>query len=197
MIKLGIFIIPNFYLRNKILNLKKKVKQQFGDQTYLAHLPHCTIYVLKTTDKNFKTIKKIKNIHLKYKKIFFIEKADVFNKDPITKKNTYIIKIKKNNFLKNLQNVILAKLSKYALKNNENYKNKVMKNNNRLYGYPFVKVNWKPHFTIASISINKDQFNFNKSFKKLHINKKQILNSVYIYQIKKDKHKFLCKINIK
>ena len=71
-----------------------------------------------------------------------------------------------------------------------------MNKNYRLYGYPFIKNNWKPHFTIASISQKKNQKNFINKFKLINIRRKHSLKDVSLFQIKKDKHEFICKIKI-
>ena len=199
MIKLGIFILPNSDIKKKILFLKNNVKKKFGIQTYLNHLPHCTMYVFQTSKRNFKKVKKIKkisSISVKTKKSFEINKTDIFINDPITKKNTYIIKVKKNIFLSSLQKMVLGLFSKYALKKKKVFSNKLINKNFRLFGYPFVGTNWKPHFTIASISKSKNQKNFINIFKSINIKNKQSLKSISLYQIKKDKHRFVCKIKI-
>ena len=98
MIKIGIFIIPNFYLKDQIINLKKNVKKRFGFQTYIDHLPHCTLYVFKSIGKNINNLKKIKNISLNEKNFFFLDKTDIFFNDPITKKIHLLLKLKKINF---------------------------------------------------------------------------------------------------
>ena len=67
MIKLGIFILPNSSIKKKILFFKKLCKKNFGVQTYLNHIPHCTMYVLKHQEK-FKEIKKIDRVLIKEKK---------------------------------------------------------------------------------------------------------------------------------
>tara|TARA_A100001015_G_C14703769_1_gene599311 strand:+ start:82 stop:672 length:591 start_codon:yes stop_codon:yes gene_type:complete len=196
MIKLGIFILPNSAIKKKILFLKNDVKKKFGIQTYLNHLPHCTMYVFQTSKKNIKNIKKIACISVKKKKSFEVNKTDIFINDPITKKNTYIIKVKKNVFLSTLQKMVLNLFSKYALKKKEGLSNKLMNKNSKLFGYPFIGTNWKPHFTIASISKSKNQKNFINNFKTINIKTKQSLKSISLYQIKKDKHRFICKIKI-
>ena len=61
MIKIGLFILPNYPTKQIVQNLKKKVKKQFGNHTYLKHLPHCSVYVFNTR-KNLDEIKKIKHI---------------------------------------------------------------------------------------------------------------------------------------
>ena len=133
---------------------------------------------------------------IKRKKTFEIDKTDIFFNDPITKKNTYIIKIKKNLFLSNLQKIILDLFSKFALKKKQRFNDNLMNKNYKLFGYPFIKKNWKPHFTIASISMKKNQKNFINKFKLINIRRKQSLKNIFLYQIKKDKHKFICKIKI-
>ena len=116
MIKLGIFILPNISIKKKILFLKNDVKKKFGMQTYLNHLPHCTMYVFQTSKKNLKKIKKITHISIKKNKSFEVNKTDIFLNDPITKRNTFIIKVKKNVFLSNLQNIFVNLFCKYAFK---------------------------------------------------------------------------------
>lgn len=196
MIKLGIFILPQASLKKKIYFLKNKVKKNFGSQTYLNHLPHCTIYVFQTPKKNLEEIKKIASLSLKKEKSYEIYKTDIFFNDPITKKNTFILKVKKSFFLSNLQKKIIDLFGKYALKNKQRFNNKLMSKNYRLYGYPFIKNNWKPHFTIASISIKKNQKNFINKFELIKIKSKQSLKNVSLFQIKKNKHEFICKIKI-
>ena len=196
MIKLGIFILPNSSLEKKIFFLKNKVKKNFGIQTYLNHLPHCTIYVFQATKKSFKEIKKIVRATIKQKKSYETFKTDIFINDPITKKNTFIIRVKKNIFLSKLQKKIIDLFGKYALKNKQKFNDKLMNKNYRLYGYPFIKNNWKPHFTIASISQKKNQKNFINKFKLINIRRKHSLKNVSLFQIKKDKHEFICKIKI-
>ena len=196
MIKLGIFILPNSSTKKKILFFKNNVKKNFGVQTYLNHIPHCTMYVFETSKKNLKEIKKINRVLIKRKKTFEIDKTDIFFNDPITKKNTYIIKLKKNLFLNNLQKIIVDLFSKFAQKKKQRFNDKLMNKNYKLFGYPFIKNNWKPHFTIASISMRKNQKNFINKFKLINIRRKQSLKNIFLYQIKKDKHKFICKIKI-
>ena len=116
MIKLGIFILPNISIKKKILFLKNDVKKKFGMQTYLNHLPHCTMYVFQTSKKNLKKIKKITHISIKKNKSFEVNKTDIFLNDPITKRNTFIIKVKKNVFLSNLQKIFVNLFCKYAFK---------------------------------------------------------------------------------
>ena len=196
MIKIGLFILPNYSTKKIVQNLKKIAKKKFGNQTYLDHLPHCSVYVFNTKKKNLNEIKKIKYMPISKSKAFTLEKTDIFYNDPITKKNTYFLKIKKNNFLKKLQKSVLKIFSKYSYKKKIRFGDKIMNKNYRSFGYPFINLNWKPHFTVASISLKKDQFKFIQDFKKISISKKLTLKNIYLYQIKRNKHKFICKIKI-
>ena len=198
MIKLGLFIIPQIKLKKKIISLKREVKKIFGNQTYLNHLPHCTLYVFKTSKKNMNLLKKIKKITVNYKRLIIMKKTDIFYKDPITKKNTYVIKVKKNKFLINLQKNILDNFTKYSLKTDNKFSNKKMFNNYNKFGYPYINTNWKPHYTIASISLKKNQNDFMKKYKKIKLTKKpSYLNRVCLYEIKKNQHKLICNIKVK
>ena len=60
MYKIAAFIKFNKKIENKILFQKKKVKDLFGDQTYLNHPVHLTLFTLK--------IKKISELKIFYKK---------------------------------------------------------------------------------------------------------------------------------
>ena len=196
MIKIGLFILPDYSTKRIIEDLKKTVKKKFGNQTYLDHLPHCTIYVFNTSKKNLKKIKKNRHIPISKSNTFILEKTDIFYNDPMTKKNTYFLKIKKNSFLKKLQKSVLENFSKYSYKKKLKFDNKIMNKNYRSFGYPFINLNWKPHFTIASISLNKEQFKFIQDFKKISISKSHSLKNIYLYEIKRNKHRFICKIKI-
>ena len=197
MIKIGIFIIPNQRLKKIILKFKKIVQKQFGNQIYLNHLPHCSLYVFETNKKNLKKIKKIKYLKNKTNKWFITKNTGIFMDDPITKRNTYILKIIKNKFLVNLQVQVLRAFSGYSQKKkNIKFLNNKMQHNYQLFGYPFIKFNWRPHYTIASISLKKDQSDFVELFKNFKFHYKQSLRNIFVYQIKKNKHNLISKIKI-
>ena len=56
-------------------------------------------------------------------------------------------------------------------------------------GYPFIRSNWKPRFTIASISQRIISQISSKNLKKLKL-KKNNTSTSHLYQIKKNNHKF-------
>ena len=170
MIKLGVFILPNRKLKNKILLRKKDIKKKFGNQKYLSHPPHCTLCVINSTNKSLNLIKKNEVFTSRYKR-----------------------KVKKNNFLKNLQLQICNKLKKYTVKGKKKFKNILMKKNYQRYGYPFVNTNWRPHFTIASISKSSTNKIYFKNFKNEKFNEiNQKISYIFFFQIKKNNHKLIC-----
>lgn len=193
MIKLGVFILPDKHLKIKIIKYKKLIKKNFGDQKYLTHLPHCTLCVLTVSKKSIKNIIKEKFFFRRTKQVYKVKNWDIFYKDPITKGNTIIFKIEKNKFLKELQFSILKILQPYILKNKTNFSNSKMRINFNKYGYPFVSSNWKPHYTVASLSKKvkkKDFLKILKSYKNTNIYQK--VRNIYFFQIKKNQHKLLC-----
>ena len=196
MIKLGVFLIPKNKLKKIIINLKREVKKNFGSQKYLSHPPHCTLCVLYVSNLFLQSMKK-KNLKVKHLKAFKIEKTDVFFNDPVTKGNTLILKIKKNKFLNSVQLQILKLIKKYLIKKTINFTNLKMKNNFKKYGYPFVNLNWLPHFTIASIAKKQNQKIFINNFKNFkNYIPKQKVKYIYFYKIKKQQHKFLWKTKL-
>ena len=198
MIKLGIFILPDKLLKLIIVRSKKIIKKNFGEQKYLSHLPHCTLCVLNVSNKSIIKIKKEKIFIGKLKKYYKVKNYEVFYNDPITKGNTIILKVDKNKVLKKLQLTILKSLQKYVLKTKSNYPTLNMQKNFNKYGYPFVNINWKPHYTIASLSKKVKVKNSLELVKKFKIkNKKQKLNNVHFFEIKKNQHKLLCIKKIK
>jgi hypothetical protein len=197
MIKIGIFILPDLRLKKEIINFKKKVKSSYGNQIYLDHLPHCSIFVFNTKKKYLKKINQEAKTDIKLRGNFQLDNTVIFQKDPITKGNTYIFKIKKNDFLKKLQKKIVKKFFNFPVKSKNIFKNKQMFNNFNKYGYPFINSNWKPHFTISSIHKNKNQKEFKKNFKKYKLNKRKLyLSKINLYLINKNKHKLICQIKI-
>ena len=138
-------------------------------------------------------IKKNEVFTSRYKREFKIEKSEIFFNDPITKGNTLIFKIKKNNFLKNLQLQICNKLKKYTVKDKKKFKNTLMKKNYQRFGYPFVNTNWRPHFTIASISKSFRNKIYLQNFKNEKFNKiNQKISYIFFFRIKKNNHKLIC-----
>ena len=78
MIKLGIFILPNYSIKRKILNKKKDIRKHFGKQKYLSHIPHCTVCVIYISENSINKIKKEMILEFKEKKYLKIEKFDIF-----------------------------------------------------------------------------------------------------------------------
>ena len=80
MIKIAAFIVPQDEIRKKILNLKKKVKKIYGEQPYLSHPPHCTLFTMNVSNQILKFKKNFKNINIRsnYKNTLLIKKTGIF-----------------------------------------------------------------------------------------------------------------------
>ena len=192
-------IKPKKELKEEALTLKKEIKRKFGNQTYLNHLVHLTMFDLKVkASKVVKLYKKeirIKNLNEKELKLI-VKKRFFFENDPITKKTTFIILIKKNKLLQNLQLNLLSMFQNIKLNKKNKFNKQPFKKNNNIYGYPFVNESWRPHITIGSIDKQyiKDIIfkNFLSSKKKFSENFKYI----YFYKYEKNKHHYLWRSKI-
>lgn len=183
----------------EVKGLKKLVGKKFGNQTYLKHLPHITIFDLKISKskltfnhKNKIKIKKLKKSHLK----LVLKKRNYFKSDPLTKKSTFVIFLKKTLILKAIQMKLLNRFKSIKLKKKFEFKDKNLKQNGLKYGYPFVKKSWKPHLTIVSI----DKKYFADPIFKNFLSKKEkfyeYFEFIYFYEFYKNKHFFLWKSKV-
>jgi len=192
-------IKPNKKIYKEVKKIKKEVFKKFGNQKYLDHFPHVTIFDLKVNKfsipKKFKNAIKINHLNMKDLQLSF-KKRYYFKTDPITQKCTFVIFIKKNQILKKIQLKLLEKFKDIKQKKNIRFKNDEFNKNNNKFGYPFVNKNWKPHLTIASMNkiyISDSLFkNFLKSKKHLQENFKY----VYFYKYSNGRHFFLWKSKI-
>ena len=155
MYKIAAFIEFDKKITNKILAQKKIVKKKFGNQTYLNHPVHLTLFTL-----NIKKITELKKIYFsdinqsKKKYNIYLTQPGIFYNDPLTGGHTFFYKIKKSKSLINLQLKHLDKINKKITvlkKKNNLLKLPVLKKNYKKYGFPFVGKIWIPHTTIASI----------------------------------------------
>ena len=151
--KIAIFIEPNYKLNINILYWKKIIKKDIGNQIYLNHPPHLTLFTLnikKLTCTNFLNIKKLIGQYKSFK--IKIKEASSFTNDPITKGQTLHYSLNKNIKLQVLQKKLLHLFKDFRLAGlKKNDLKGAMKTNYKKYGYPFCGKNWVPHFTIASI----------------------------------------------
>ena len=200
MIKIAAFIVPKKNIRKKIILIKKQVKKEFGNQPYLNHPPHCTLFTMNVikniiSNKKIRYPIKIKN-KSKVKSNVTILKTGLFNSDPLTGGKTIFFKIKKNVFLNDIQMVLLKKFKPYLVKKKNIFKFNWMKKNNDLYGYPFVSKKWIPHFTIASLMNINQKNKFIKTFLNMKICLTEPVNAISFYKVKNDKHIYLWSVKI-
>ena len=201
MTKIAVIINLPKNINNKIIKIKKFVKKNYGNQTYLNHPPHITLFTCDIKSlKEFKNYLKKINKSMKFNKKITIKtnKLKFFNEDQITKENTFYLSINKNKNLKILQEKIYKKLKpniKYNYKVEQSLKDHLLKKNYLKYGYPFLGQIWVPHITIASM--NK-KININ-NLKKINPNNlKYYFNPKHIdiYKVVGNNHLFLDNIEI-
>jgi len=193
-------IKPCKKIDTEVKKLKKELFKKIGNQKYLNHFPHTTIFDLKV-NKNFikkkhKSDIKINNLNKNALRLI-VKKRFYFANDPITKKCTYVIFVKKNNLLKKIQKKLLKKFKKIIIKKNKKFENINFNQNYINYGYPFVNKNWKPHLTIASVNKNYIKDDIFKKFLKNKQIIKENFKFIYFYNYFRGKHIFLWKSRIK
>ena len=199
--KIAAFITFNKKIEQKVLSEKNKVKKKFGQQIYLDHPVHLTLFTVE-----IKKIKILKNLYknlknnLKESKINIqINKSGAFTNDPLTNGHTLYYGIKNNKLLSKIQIKHLKFINKeiHVSKKNINiFKNKNLKINYKKYGFPFAGKIWMPHITIASIkNIDKDHI-FIKKFLRSKIKLKNIAKDIKFYRVSNNKHYFLFKTNL-
>ncbi len=195
MYKIAAFIEFDKNITNKILNQKKKVKKKFGNQIYLNHPVHLTLFTL-----NIKKINELKKIYMNEKKkqskpfSLYLTKPGIFYDDPLTGGQTFFHYIKKNKKISEIQIRHLKKINKnlIVLKNRLNlFGNKVLNNNYKKYGFPFTGNIWIPHITVASIKNLKKNNKYIKQFLSEKIKLKCDIRKIKFYKIIKDRHIFL------
>jgi 2'-5' RNA ligase len=195
MIKIAAFIEFDKKIKQKILNQKKIVKKKFGNQTYLSHPVHLTLFTLK-----IKKILDLKKVYLNQKKennkSFSINllSPGIFINDPLTNGHTIFYKIKKSKKISEIQLSHIRKINKKikVIKNDSTqFSDPILKKNYKKFGFPFVGKIWIPHTTIASIKKIDPNHKFLKRFLRSKINLKCLFDRIKFYKITKNKHDYL------
>ena len=192
-------IKPSRKIYDEVKNIKSKVFKKYGKQMYIDHLPHITIFDLKIKKslltKKYRSDLKIKNLKQKDLNLL-VKKRHFFKSDPITKKCTYVIFIKKNLLLKKIQTKLLKKFSYIKKIKNIKFNNKEFAKNNKIFGYPFVNNSWKPHITIVSIDKKNMKDSLFNKFLSIRQNHRENFRFIHFYKYNKGKHIFLWKSKI-
>ena len=186
---IGIFLEPNKQLKKIIIKWKKNLKKKNIKGKFINHPPHSTIFIanIRNKKKLFLVLEKTIADFKKFK--ITINKTSVFKSDLFTGGDTIYLNIKKNKKLLLLQKKIANKLRTLVNEKSKNmkFKNKLLDNSQKKYGFPFVGNHWKPHFTVASVK-NFIEMNDYKIFRKLKINLKNEINKIVIWRIIGNNH---------
>lgn len=195
----GVFICPEGTIRSRILFWKDKIHKELKFQPYLTHPPHMTLINIDLDDQK-RAIVSLKK-YLKDMKSFYlnINKKNIFWDDSITNGHTIYYEIEKNSQLQNIQIAVATFLAEFKIqKNLPNFLigNKLLENSFDLYGFPFVGDHWIPHFTIASLKVNKGHPLIKEflSHKELFSFK---VNTISLWQINNDDHNMVEEINLR
>lgn len=195
MIEIGIFILLPKEIDEYVSSWKKLFFKEFGYQNYLNHIPHITLsnfltnevqevsYIIENLSKCVQGY-----IELEINKVSYFESESYM---------TPYIKICKNKKLIDFQKNTVYKTANYIFpKFNENFENKIYQYNNNKFNYPYVGNSWIPHITIGEIEIKHKDATLTKKFLNEKINERFIVDSINIFEIKKDKHSILNKFYV-
>ncbi len=196
---IGLFIIPEEPLKSKILYWKEQVKKELNHQPYLDHPAHMTIINLELQNEN-SAISMIKR-YLSNTNAFYIDinKNKVFLNDISTSGHTIYYGVDKHQQLANIQIQLANILAKNRIrKNPPNFllNNTILLNSYQTFGSPFIGSHWIPHFTIASLKVNKDH-----SIIKEFLSDNDLFSfkvkKISIWRIINDDHNMLEEINLR
>ena len=123
MIKLGVFYCLEDGFKNDVESFKSFFSSKCEISKYLNHLPHSTLYVFNIDSNN------LSDVILEFKEMqkslnqfsAKIVKWKVFENDILTKLNTLSLEIELSNELKFLQMKVAGSLSKFHIKNYNEY----------------------------------------------------------------------------
>jgi|TARA_B110000467_G_C18318460_1_gene483325 hypothetical protein len=158
----GVFIEPKGSLFEAIQRAKQKVSSTIGNQVYLTHPPHCTLYhgPLAPIERWENDLAKAVGKEQAFK-TFTIENF-AFYDDPLANGgHTIAMKIEKDPLLMRLQMIVAETIRPFISDRIESRNSPLgnvepIKESIERYNFPFVGVHWIPHFTISSLAIDKE-----------------------------------------
>jgi len=158
----GLFIEPEESLLEAIQTSKLKVASTIGDQVYLSHPPHCTLYhgmlapMKHWEDRLLEVVKKEQAF-----KTGTVENFAFYN-DPLADGgHTIGIRVEKEPRLMRLQMIVVETIRPFISDHIDSRdsplaKVEPFKESVERYNFPFVGNHWIPHFTISSLAIDKE-----------------------------------------
>jgi hypothetical protein len=194
----AIFLLPSEDLKKEIFHWKNKIINSEIYSAYTKHPPHLTIYHFSTNniEKCVQEISSFKWIHNGID--ISIKNTNVFWDDKLALGHTLYYQLEKNDYLYDLQLGVANKLKDYVIRKG-NVRNQ-LKDDHLLYsyqkfGFPFVGPHWIPHFSVASLRVDKDHMMLSDFLSQKNHFKFKISN-YSLWEIEGDLHKKLIEFSL-
>jgi 2'-5' RNA ligase len=196
---------PEKKLTDLINEQKSMVRTMIGEQTYLSHPPHFTLFhfTLRDPEKFYPGLEKIarntNSFPINLRNFYIFHNYSFTNGNIIT----YSVLNKDLNSLRKIQQMVINEVNPFNmrgiyLKENESYRkmSKAEKNNINDYGFPFVGDSWIPHITIALINSDKFSEVFEK-IKEKPVFGKFLIDSINLYKVGEKTSELIKKFELK
>lgn len=196
--KVGLFTEPDLIVSQFLAMWKEEVRVLFGDQPYLSHPPHNTLFTLDIDENRDEWIAfEEGGFDLPFPfSSFNLEFTEplIFFDDPLTLGHTLTLKIKLTDELSTMQMNLLNFFQKFRNKTPLTYPLKSvdwMSRNYETYGFPFVGTCWLPHMTISSVITEDKNHPLIQRFKQCDFKFVQKTTQISLWEINGDFHKRL------
>lgn len=194
--KLGVFIIPSEEICTKILTWKSLIRDEFGDQPYLLHPVHMTLFTIDAEDTLWEEasgkIEKFVNQQPAFDAC--LSTPHIFYDDVFTGGHTLTYTVEPIDPLLSLQTDLLSLFQgvRASIKDSEcPGQPDWMQKNFTAYGYPYVGKGWMPHVTVASIKNCADDNKYLRKFLDSTLDIMFPVNAVTLWKISGDMHEKL------
>lgn len=189
--KYGVLWQPGKNVTHFIEYWKSCIRLVEPDAIYLEHPVHSTLFLLMANmNEENKLMESIREICDRYTP-FYIKFSGwhVFYNDAATGGDTLVLKIKPDQFLLEIQNIIVTKLSIHRhgdIYYGTNWQGEYLQSM-KLWGFPFVGSHWVPHISIASVR-NGGKTIINSAIVSKNIPCADLFDSLSLYKIAGEEH---------
>ena len=197
MTRYAVFIQPYGILRDSIVAWKHRVNALLPGQPYCSHPPHCTLMVAEmTSPKEWLGelachVGRLSPFHIRVKDTI------VFYDDVVTGGHSIAFKAEPCASLYDLQKTIGSILSPFAhglaSELPEAFRKEPYKSSCDAYGFPFLGDHWIPHFSIASLKIDKENPLISE-FRETHLEFRFMIQKISIWRVQEDTHRVIAEL---